>query len=98
CTMSGVRYASALKNVRQFDNVMLNLIVPGDIEGKEAVGRLTGMDPSIKAILVSGYAQDAALTEFRDHGFQAAITKPFTHQELSSTLRTVIAAPGCRVH
>ena len=92
------RFAAALKDGRPFDIVMLDLVVPGDIGGKEAVGRLTGMDPSIKAILVSGYAQDSALTEFRDHGFQAAITKPFTLQELSSTLRTVIAAPGCRVH
>src|SRR5439155_16488649 len=92
------RFAGALKAGRPFDIVMLDLIVPGDIGGKEAVGRLTGIDPTVKAILVSGYAQDSVLTEFRDFGFQAVITKPFTLQELSETLRNVIAAPTWRVH
>jgi PAS domain S-box-containing protein len=92
------RFAAALKAGKPFDIVMLDLIVPGDIGGKEAVGQLTGIDPAVKAILVSGYAQDSVITEFRDHGFHAVITKPFTLQELSTTLRSVIAAPAWRVH
>ena len=92
------RFAGALKAGRPFDVVMLDLIVPGDIGAKEAVGRLTGIDPAVKAILVSGYAQDSVLAEYRDHGFQAVITKPFTLQELSATLQSVIAASAWRVH
>jgi CheY-like chemotaxis protein len=52
----------------------------------------------VKTILVSGFAQDSVLSEFQNFGFQAVITKPFTLQELSETLRTVIAAPAGRVH
>jgi PAS domain S-box-containing protein len=92
------RFAAALKAGRPFDVVMLDLIVPGDIGGKEAVGQLTGIDPAVKAILVSGYAQDSVLAEFRDYGFQAVITKPFTLQELSTTLHSVIASSAWRVH
>jgi PAS domain S-box-containing protein len=92
------RFAAALKAGRPFDIVMLDLIVPGDIGGKEAVGRLMGIDPTVKAILVSGFAQDSVLSEYRDFGFQAVITKPFTLQELNDTLRTVSAAPASRVH
>jgi len=92
------RFAGALKAGRPFDIVMLDLIVPGDIGAKEAVGPLTRIDPAVKAVLVSGFAQDSVLSEFRDLGFQAVITKPFTLQELSSTLHSVIAAPSWRVH
>jgi len=92
------RFAAALKAGRPFDVVMLDLIVPGDIGGKEAVARLTGIDPTVKAVLVSGFAQDSVLSEFRDFGFQAVITKPFTLQELSETLRTISATPTARVH
>ena len=77
---------------------MLDLIVPGDMGGKEAIQRLAGINPAVKAILVSGYAQDSVMTEFRDYGFQAVITKPFTLQELSATLRSVIGPGGWRVH
>jgi CheY-like chemotaxis protein len=60
--------------------------------------RLTVIDPSIKAIVMSGYAQDTAITDFRDCGFQAAITKPFTLQELSSVLQSVMAMRTYPVH
>jgi CheY-like chemotaxis protein len=52
----------------------------------------------VKAILVSGHTRDQVLADFRDHGFQAVIAKPFTLQELSATLCSVIGTPGWRVH
>jgi CheY-like chemotaxis protein len=78
--------------------VILDLIVPGEMGGKEAMRRLAGINPSVKAILVSGYSPDSMLADYREHGFQAAIAKPFTLQELSATLSSVIGPPGWRVH
>jgi two-component system cell cycle sensor histidine kinase/response regulator CckA len=78
----------------KFDLVMLDLMVPGEMGGKEAMRRLAGINPSVKAILVSGYSRDSTLTNFRDHGFHAAIAKPFTLQELSATLSSLIGPPG----
>jgi len=82
----------------RFDVVMLDLIVPGEMGAKEAIRRLAGINPSVKAILVSGYAQPGVITDFRDHGFQAAIAKPFTLQELSATLSSVIGPSAWSVH
>jgi PAS domain S-box-containing protein len=78
---------------RKFDAVMLDLIVPGEMGGKEAMRRLAGINPSVKAILVSGYARDSVMADFRDYGFQAAIAKPFTLQQLSATLCSVVGPP-----
>ena len=79
---------------RNFDVVMLDLIVPGEMGGTEAVRRLAGINPSVKAILLSGYALDAVMAGYRDYGFQAALAKPFTLQQLSATLSSVIGPAG----
>lgn len=91
------RFARALQQGHPFDVVILDLIVPGGAGGKEAVARLAAIDPSVKAIVMSGYAQESTMTDYRDHGFQAAISKPFTLQELSATLEFVVGQPTCRV-
>jgi PAS domain S-box-containing protein len=78
---------------KKFDVVMLDMIVPGEMGGKEAIRRLAGINPSVKAILVSGYARDSVMADFRDYGFQAAIAKPFTLQQLSATLCSVVGPP-----
>ena len=83
------RYARAMANGEPFDTVILDLIVPGSLGGREAIQRLTRIDPAVKAILVSGYAQDATMTDFRSHGFKAALPKPFTLEELSRTMQSL---------
>jgi CheY-like chemotaxis protein len=83
------RYARALAKGQPFDSVILDMVVPGNMGGKEAIERLTRLDPGVKAILVSGYAQDTAMTDFRSYGFKAALPKPFTLEELSRTLQSI---------
>jgi len=77
---------------------MLDLVVPGDLGAREAMDRLTRLYPAARGILVTGYAQDAAVASYRDHGFAAAITKPYTLQELQNTLNAVIMPSTGRVH
>jgi PAS domain S-box-containing protein len=91
-------YRRARADGRPFDVVLLDLVVPGDVGGTEAMDRLGGIDPGVKAILMSGFAQDSVVTEFLSYGFSAVIEKPFTLRELSATLHSVIGAPASRVH
>jgi len=92
------RFTHALQSGNPFDVVMLDLIVPGGPGAREALNRLALIDPSVKAILMSGYSQDSIISEFRRYGFHAAIDKPFTLQELSATLEHVVASPHYPVH
>jgi CheY-like chemotaxis protein len=46
----------------------------------------------VSGIIVSGYAQDPVITDYREHGFKAVIAKPFTLQELRWTLDSVMPA------
>ena len=92
------RFKRAMGSGQRFDAVFLDLVVPGDLGGREAIEHLTYLDPNVKAILVSGYAQDSIMSTYRDYGFAAAMTKPYTLQELQAVLDTVIATPAWRVH
>ena len=92
------QYRRALKRGQPFDAVMLDLVVPGGKGGRETIDELTQIDPAVNAIIVSGYAQDSTLTEYRDYGFKAVIAKPFTLQELSTVLDSVIIPRHWRVH
>ena len=92
------RYAQALETEKPFDAVLLDLVVPGGMGGRETISRLSEVDPKVKAIVVSGYALDPALTEFRNFGFKASIAKPYTLEELDTTLNSVIAMGNWQIH
>jgi PAS domain S-box-containing protein len=92
------RYAEALETNRPFDAVLLDLVVPGGMGGRETIERLSEVDPKVKAIVVSGYAQDPALTEFRNYGFKASIAKPYTLEELDTALHSVINLGNWQIH
>jgi CheY-like chemotaxis protein/anti-sigma regulatory factor (Ser/Thr protein kinase) len=92
------RFRQALEKGKPFDVVLLDLIVPGGMGGRETIDRLSRLEPSVKAVLVSGYVQQSGMAEYRNCGFGAVITKPFTLDELSTTLRSVLAPTAARVH
>jgi PAS domain S-box-containing protein len=92
------RYKVAQKSGRPFDAVILDLVVPGGMGGKETIVQLGEIDPGVKAIVASGYAQDPAMSEFGEYGFKAVINKPFTLQELSKALTSVVAGRSWSVH
>jgi CheY-like chemotaxis protein len=92
------RFKQALNTGHPFDVVMLDLMVPRGMGGRETMDRLSRLAPTVKAVLMSGYAQQSILMEYRDHGFGAVMTKPFTLEELNTTLRSVLTPGSDRVH
>jgi PAS domain S-box-containing protein len=83
-------YAGARDSSRPFDAVIMDLTIPGGMGGKEAIIKISAIDPHVKAIVSSGYSQDDIMANFREHGFSAVITKPYKITDLSSTLHKVI--------
>jgi PAS domain S-box-containing protein len=83
------RYKSAQAQGRPFDVVMLDLTIPGGMGGREVIQALVELDPHVKAIVFSGYTQDAVMASYREYGFKAVVPKPFTPRELSKALREV---------
>jgi PAS domain S-box-containing protein len=87
-------YRRALDDGHPFDLVLLDLTIPGELGGSDVLRVLRTIDPDVKAIVVSGYASDDVLANYRDYGFRAVVTKPFTMNELSAALLNVSNAPN----
>lgn len=80
------KYIEAKDAGRCFDAVVLDLTVPGGMGGKEAVIKLREIDPMVKAIVSSGYANDSMISDFREFGFSGVVTKPYKIGDLEKML------------
>jgi signal transduction histidine kinase/CheY-like chemotaxis protein len=83
-------YKSAMASGKPFDAVILDLTIPGGMGGKETMKELLKIDPDVKAIVSSGYADESVASEFKEYGFRGVVAKPYTLEQLSSTLSEVV--------
>ena len=83
-------YRQKLQAGERFDCVILDLTLPGGMGGRDALKLLLEIDPSVNAIVSSGYAMDATMSHYQDFGFRGVITKPYEAAELGRTVREVI--------
>ncbi|MBN1691415.1 MAG: PAS domain S-box protein [Dehalococcoidia bacterium] len=86
-------YRDALQAQEPFDLVILDLTVPGGMGGKETMEKLCEMDPSVTAVVSSGYANEAIMSEYTSYGFKGVIVKPYTFDELRSILQQILNKP-----
>ncbi len=83
-------YNEAKNGGNPFDAVILDLTIPGGMGGKETIQKLLKIDPEVKAIVSSGYANDPIMAEYDNFGFRGVVAKPYSIQELSEVLRNVL--------
>lgn len=69
-------YRRSLEAEEPFDRVILDLTVPGGMGGKETIQELAGIDPSVRAIVSSGYSNDPIMAQYQEHGFRGVLEKP----------------------
>ena len=84
-------YERAARKGERFRAVILDATVRGGLGGVETIERLRDIDPEVKAIICSGYSDEAALSEFLSYGFRGALPKPFTRRELADALQKALA-------
>ncbi len=82
-------YETAMAEGAPFDAIIMDLTIPGGMGGQEAIGRLRKIDPHVRAIVSSGYANDAVVADFRQHGFSGVLSKPYQIEALSELLSTL---------
>lgn len=82
-----------LEQKDSIDLVVLDLIMPG-MDGGETFEELKQIDPEIRAILVSGYAEDDRTKEVISQGISGFIQKPYTPQLFCQEIRKVLDSIG----
>jgi two-component system cell cycle sensor histidine kinase/response regulator CckA len=84
------KYMSARASGKPFDIVILDLTIRGGLGGLETVGRLLEIDPGVRAIVSSGYSDNAVVADYQNYGFKARLNKPYKLEELRNTLNALL--------
>ncbi len=83
-------YKRAMETGKSYDAVFVDLTIPGGMGGREAISQLCEIDPNIKAIVSSGYANNPVMANYQKYGFVAVVSKPYEIEPLSRTLHDVL--------
>lgn len=83
-------YQAAMRSGAPFDAVIMDITIRGGMGGQEAVRRLHEIYPGVKAVVSSGYSNDPIMSDLRNHGFVAALAKPYRIKDLGKTVRLVL--------
>ncbi len=78
---------------REFDCVIIDMIMP-DMGGKETFIEMKKINPDVKALLATGFAQDGRAQEIIDLGVQSFLQKPFNLAELSQKIALLCKPPA----
>jgi signal transduction histidine kinase/ActR/RegA family two-component response regulator len=83
-------YRKSLENGKPFSVAILDLTVIGGMGGEKAIRKLQELDPKVKGIVSSGYADSPVLSNPGAYGFAGDIAKPYVVDELLRTLKDVL--------
>ncbi|MCU0848095.1 MAG: ATP-binding protein [Spirochaetes bacterium] len=82
-------YLAAYNSGTPYDALIMDLTVPGGMGGLEAVKKLREINPSVKAIVSSGYSNDPVMSSCFSYGFCDIVVKPYDLPTLSHILHRV---------
>ena len=98
CASSGeegiAKFRRGRSDGRPFDAVLMDMTLPGGIDGDEATAKIMEIDPQAKVIASSGYLDDTMSPEQRGVGFVGVLSKPYDLEKVSRVLHEVLTGDG----
>lgn len=79
-------YQKAKETGAPFSSVILDLTLPGELDGEKVLNRLKSYDPEVKAFLSTGHTHHPIVKKFDEHGFTGCILKPYHLEDLDKAL------------
>jgi CheY-like chemotaxis protein len=79
-------YRKAFGSQKPYDAVIMDLVIPGGMGGKEAIEEIKAIDPDVFAIVSSGYSNDPVMADPAQYGFSQVLPKPYKIKELLALL------------
>jgi signal transduction histidine kinase/ActR/RegA family two-component response regulator len=83
-------YKEAKDKGKSFSAVILDLNVKDGKGAKETIQELLQIDQQVKAVLTTGYADDAVVSEISKYGFSAAVAVPYDLEKMKEILNMLI--------
>lgn len=70
--------------------VLMDLAVPGGMNGETAINKLLETDPEVRIVVSSGYVSYDLMADYSQKGLKGVIAKPYNVQELSEMLQKAL--------
>jgi CheY-like chemotaxis protein len=94
CVQDGTEAVTAYQHAQavgqSFAAVILDYTIPGGIGGLETLHCLRALDPQVKALISSGYANNPVMADWAYYGFSGVVAKPYTIAQLQEALHNVL--------
>ncbi|MCK5198089.1 MAG: response regulator [Spirochaetales bacterium] len=88
-TVTNGRQAIEKYKKLNIDLAILDITIPGGMGGIETMKQLKLINPKIKTIISSGYANSPVMSDYKSYGFSESLTKPYLMTELKTTIERV---------
>jgi PAS domain S-box-containing protein len=85
-------FQAALERREPFSAAILDITIPGGMGGIETLAELQKLTPQFKALVSSGYSNDAVMSAPGDFGFVGCVCKPYRAPVLLEEIRRVLVA------
>ena len=82
-------YRRKIDGGESFFAVILDLTIPEGMGGQETVKKMLEIDPSVTAIVSSGYCDEPVVANFSKYGFKGILPKPYTIEQLAQLLEII---------
>ncbi|MDF1851345.1 MAG: ATP-binding protein [Verrucomicrobiales bacterium] len=79
-------YKRMLDSTTPFDLVLLDMTLPGGLDGEEVLRELQRIDSSVTVIATSGYFEDGPTHSLIEMGFAGVLAKPYSMDSLAITV------------
>jgi PAS domain S-box-containing protein len=83
-------YRQAKGNGKPYSAAILDMTIPGGMDGKEVVQKILEIDPKARVAVLSGYSTDPVFSNYRQFGFAAALKKPFHIDEFQALVAQLL--------
>lgn len=84
-------YLQALHADEPIDLILLDMTLPGGLDGNDVLSEIRRADPTATIIATSGYFEDGPAGALADSGFDAILAKPYAMDSLAITLSQALA-------
>lgn len=94
-TWDGAQTVEAFRAARDkgqpYDLLIMDLAIENGMGGVEAMSRIRSLDPSVLAIVSSGYSDAPAMAQPQDYGFSSVLPKPYEMRNLVEAVLQTLA-------
>lgn len=85
------RFEDAVADNDPFDLAIFDLTLPGNLDGRQVLEKCLEMQPSLKAIIASGYADEEVTTTFDPFQAVELLCKPYQMADLLGMVQNLLA-------